>query len=173
MSEVIKQALAKLEKESTSSGANNNVPAIPIYNHLKKVCEQNEDFAELVVKPENTLEKCFSYIYSVVEKEVTERKGTQSVWYSDEKTYETAEEYYRIGEVELERRREEKKKADEAKRAEESAKRKEESDKMAAEAKAKKKAARKNNKSESAPAKPDKPKKPTTSQISLFDEDEV
>ncbi|MDR2558890.1 MAG: PcfK-like family protein [Oscillospiraceae bacterium] len=168
MSTIIQSAIEKLEKESTSSGTNNKVPVIPIYNHLKKICEQDEAFSELVCKTENTLHKCFDYIYEVVEKEVKERSGTQTVWYSDEKTYETAEEYYRIGEEELERRRAEKKKADEAKRKENEEKRKAESEKRAAESKEMKKAERKKKAAEKkAESKPEP--KTENNQLSLFD----
>jgi hypothetical protein len=108
-------AIEKLEKQANTSGGH-NVPAIPIYNHLKIVCQSDTAFAELVLQEHKTLEKCFGYVYEQVRKSVAKQSGTQAVWMSDEATYQLAEDYFRLDDAEIERRKEEERKKKEEER---------------------------------------------------------
>ena len=127
MSEIekITQAVAKLEREANSSGGQ-NVPSIPIYNHLRKICESDTSFAGLVNQEHKTLIKCFSYIYEQVRNTIA--NGANSIWVADGDVYKLSEDYYRLDDAEIERRKSEEKK----KRDEELAKKKIECGKQAA-----------------------------------------
>ena len=113
-SEKITQATAKLEREANSSGGQ-NVPAIPIYNHLKKLCESRIGFADMVLQEHKTLIKCFTYVYEQVKN--TLAKGSQNAWVADDVVYKLAEDYYCLDDAEIERQKAEEKKKREAEAA--------------------------------------------------------
>jgi hypothetical protein len=124
--DVISQAVKKLEKEANSSGGQ-SVPAIPIYEHLKNVCESDEKFAKLVNQPHKTLIKCFDCVYEQVRKNVA--KGGNSTWVADEIVYNLSIDYYKLDDAEIERRKEEDRQKREAERAKKEAEKKSKSPK--------------------------------------------
>jgi hypothetical protein len=167
MTKTIQTALAKLETESKSA-SNNGAPSIHIYQHLRAQCEQDEAFAALVSIEANAFQKCLDYVMEKMKAKCVNQSGVQCVCGEEAEVYRVAEEYYRIGEAEFERRRAEKKAKEEAARKEREAKQK-------AEAAEKKKAEKdKTKKSAAVPKSNPKPEqKPTTvpeepAQLSLF-----
>ena len=115
MTEIQSQALAKLELESKSS-KNNGAPSIPIYMHLRTKCVNDEAFASLVAVEANALEKCLDYLMEQMKAKATSKTGVQCVGVDAAEVFRVAEDYYRIGEAEFERRRAKKKAEDEARR---------------------------------------------------------
>jgi hypothetical protein len=163
MTEPQTQALEKLDLESKSS-ENNGAPSIPIYQHLRALCEQDEAFAALVTVPENAFAKCLDYVMEQMKAKCSKQNGVQCVGATEAEVYGVAEEYYRIGEVEFERRRAEKKAKEKAESEARDAQRKaREAEEKKAEKSASKKAAHAAEAETPIPAAPAEP-----AQLSMF-----
>jgi len=176
MNEIQEKALSKLESEAESVSGH-NVPAIGIYQFLKEQCESDEGFAQQVLIDTKKMSKCFLHIqeqaYEIAKKQTRPKAGEPvGVGMSSEEIFALVRDYYFLDDAEIERQKEEKRKADEAKRKEEAEKSKAEQEKRAAEAKAKKKAGK--SKKPTSEKKPktaaEKPSKaPENGQLNLFD----
>ena len=127
-------ASEKLQQEL----AGTNYPRIPIetiVTHLIGLCGEDEAFGQKVLRDHKTLKKCCDYVHEQIRKKIT----NGICYLEDNVVYKMAEDYYRLDDAEIER-----KKAEEAKKAAEARA------KAEAEQKAKKEAGKKQAKKEKA-----------------------
>ena len=112
-----------------------HIPIEPIVTHLIGLCGEDEAFGQKVLQDHKTLKKCCDYVHEQIRKKITD-----GIYYlEDNVVYKMAEDYYRLDDAEIER-----KKAEEAKKAAEARA------KAEAEQKAKKEAGKKQAKKEKA-----------------------
>lgn len=142
---MIEKAIEKLEKEAKNASGR-NVPAVGIYNFLKDLCLNDEEFTKQMLIPTKSISKCFSYVqgkaYEMAieqRKELGNKDNVESVGMGDNEIYDLAKEYYMLDDAEIERKKEEERKAREEKQKQEDEKRKTEQAKRDAEKRAKKK----------------------------------
>lgn len=129
------------EKESTAEKLQRELAAIhkpcipidPIVAHLTSLCREDAVFEQKVLQDHKTLQKCYDY----VREQVRQRLNGCDGYLEDDAVYKMAEDYYRLDDAEIER-----KKAEEAKKAAEARA------KAEAERKAKKEAEKKQAKKE-------------------------
>lgn len=89
------RSIEKLEKE-IKENKNNQIPASPIVNYLKKMCRTNEEFSKLVESDNKKLSDCFKYIYEEVRKKLNNKNG----WVDDQEVYNIAISYYKDENIE-------------------------------------------------------------------------
>lgn len=112
-------AVDKLRRE-LAADKDNRVPADPITTHLIELCGKDQAFGRLVEQGHKSLEKCCDYIYEQARSRVHGASG----WLEDDAVYKMAEEYYRLDDAEIERKKAEERKAAEEARAKAAAERK-------------------------------------------------
>jgi hypothetical protein len=173
MSDTIKQAIEKLDREGNATGGYGGAPVIPIYNNLKKSVEANEELSIAILQESKHLKDCFEYVIQQMRNRVLERTDNQCVCATEEETYRISLEYWRIPNEKIESRQKafdaEWRAADEIRRAAEQKKRDAESEKRKAKQKAKSKdGADEDEVEDEAPSQPKKPNKPESDQISMF-----
>ena len=111
------------------------IPIEPIVTHLIGLCGEDEAFGQKVLRDHKTLKKCCDYVHEQIRKKIT----NGICYLEDNVVYKMAEDYYRLDDAEIER-----KKAEEAKKAAEARA------KAESERKAKKEAEKKQAKKEKA-----------------------
>ena len=107
------------------------VPAAPIAEFLEGKCQEDEEFAALVIQEHKTLSKCFSFVYDQAYNHLNHQNG----WISDHDVYMMAVDYFALDDEELERQKLE----EEEKRQQERQQREEERQQKAAQEKEAKK----------------------------------
>lgn len=112
-------AVDKLRRE-LAAGKDNRVPAEPITNHLIELCGKDQAFGQLVEQGHKSLKKCCDYVYEQARSRIHGGSG----WLEDDAVYKMAEEYYRLNDAEIERKKAEERKAAEEARAKAAAERK-------------------------------------------------
>lgn len=105
-------AVDKLRQEM-AAGKDNRVPVEPITTHLIELCEKDEAFSQQVQQAHKSLKKCCEYIYSQAKSRIQGSSG----WMDDSTVYGMAEDYYRLDDAEIERKKAEERKAAEEARA--------------------------------------------------------
>lgn len=87
-----------------------HIPIEPIVTHLTGLCGEDEAFGQKVLQDHKTLKKCCDYVQEQIRKKITDG----ICYLEDNVVYKMAEDYYRLEDAEIER-----KKAEETKKAEE------------------------------------------------------
>lgn len=124
----IENAVDKLRREMAAS-KETRVPAGPITNRLIELCEQDEAFCKAVEQAHKGLQKCCNYVYE----QARNRVGGSCGYLEDNVIFGMAEDYYRLDDAEIERKKAGERKAAEDARAKATAERKAAASKKATE----------------------------------------
>lgn len=93
----------KLTREAKKGGGS-GVPTTPIFLHLMGKIKTSEELKQFILLPNKTLSKCYQYVYEQARSQLNGASG----WLDDNVVYQMAEEYYRLDEAEIEKKKQEK-----------------------------------------------------------------
>ena len=159
------EAVLKLEVQLETQKSH-MLPVFPIVRYLRNKCLEDTDFASNVNDEKKTLEKCFQFVMSEVQKAF----GGSNGWLDDNEVYALAEIYFLTDEAVFEKMEQEKKEAEKRRQEEVAKKRKEQEEKRKAAAKKSKNKTTEKKKTDAAPleiTQTDEALKPMQAQLSL------
>lgn len=102
-------ALEKIDKELLKEIV---VPIQAIAEYLKKEIEVDEELSKRVMIPENTLSKCYGYVF---DKAKDSAKGARGIAVTNEQVFSWVREYYMAEDVKEEKKEEEAAEAEDTK----------------------------------------------------------